>query len=80
MYHLLLLVLLISLGAPPKKPPKIALLITISHYAEGSGWDDLHANKDAELMEYALLQQGFQKENIIHLQDAQATRQRSSIP
>ena len=62
------------LATPPGPPPKIALIVTISHYAEGSGWANLHADKDAALMEHALLRQGFQKENIIRLQDAEATR------
>ncbi len=53
---------------------KYALIVTISNYEEGSGWTDLHAYNDVELIKYALLEQGFEEDQIKVLQDEEATK------
>ncbi|MCB9283590.1 MAG: caspase family protein [Lewinellaceae bacterium] len=75
MYLLLFFAFLNTFLPYPKPPLKIALLVTISHYQEGSDWTPLHADNDASLLEHALLRQGFQNENIIQLRDGEATRE-----
>ncbi|MCB9297326.1 MAG: caspase family protein [Lewinellaceae bacterium] len=54
---------------------KVALIVAISNYPEGSGWQALHAHNDVELMRQALMSRGFAGEDILVLQDEQATRQ-----
>ncbi|MCB0640922.1 MAG: caspase family protein [Phaeodactylibacter sp.] len=59
---------------PAQGSQKIALLIGVSTYPTTSGWQQLHAAQDLQLLEEALQRQGFLKENILLLQDAAATK------
>ncbi len=44
------------------KKDKLALIVTVSEYAAGTDWPSIHTDKDAHLIKYALLQQGFEEE------------------
>ena len=54
---------------------KIALLVGVGQYPEGSGWQPLNSKNDVELLQKTLLQQGFTAPNIITLQEHHATKQ-----
>ena len=56
------------------KKDKIALIVAISEYAENTGWPSINANRDARLVKYALMQQGFEKDNITIIQNEKATK------
>jgi hypothetical protein len=75
--HALLLVPLLLAGrtqAADAGPHKLALLINIAAYPESSGYRQLHTQHDVELLETALVRQGFKKGDIVHLSDEQATK------
>lgn len=58
----------------PKEPQKIALIVAVSNYEENSGWNQLNAFNDIELIREALLKQGFKSKDIVILQEEQATQ------
>ena len=51
-----------------------ALLVNISHYPDGNGWENIHADNDARLMHSLLAACGYQETGITTLTDAQATK------
>lgn len=51
-----------------------ALLVNISHYPDGNGWENIHADNDARLMHSLLAACGYQETGIATLTDAQATK------
>ena len=53
---------------------KYALLIGVGDYPENSGWQDLSAANDIEILRNSLLLQGFSKANILSLKDQEATK------
>lgn len=54
---------------------KRALIITIGDYPDiKDAWSDLHSANDARLLEATLVTTGFDKNNITHVQDKNATR------
>lgn len=54
---------------------KLALIIAISHYQEGSGWDDINAYNDVPLIKAALAGQGFDTlQHVAVIQDVEATK------
>jgi hypothetical protein len=58
-----------------QSPAKIALLIGVGQYPEGSGWQRLNSANDVALLRNTLIQQGFPASNIFTLQEGAATRQ-----
>lgn len=54
---------------------KLALIITIGDYPEGTGWGDISSNNDFELIQGALLRHRFPEANIVRLRDSEATRE-----
>lgn len=51
-----------------------ALLVNISHYPDGSGWEEIHADNDARLVHSLLVTCGYKEAGITTLTDAQATK------
>lgn len=51
---------------------KVGLLVGISHYPQGTGWDSLHARRDLEAVTTVLQRQGFNDLRI--LEDGAATK------
>ena len=51
-----------------------ALVVGISKYPDGSGWDKTHAQNDLRLICPLLIENGYSEENIIVLADEQATK------
>jgi metacaspase-1 len=58
-----------------ERPGKLALIVVVADYPEGSGYGKLHADNDRPLIEGALRRQGFRKADIVVLEDAAATRE-----
>lgn len=56
------------------KKDGIALIVAINKYSAGTGWPVINAQNDVLLIKYALLQQGFEAENIAVIQNEQATK------
>jgi hypothetical protein len=54
---------------------KLALIVAISNYKPGTGWNPLASEKDIPLIKEALKKQGFKEQNIVVLKDAQATKE-----
>ncbi|HMP88236.1 MAG TPA: caspase family protein, partial [Lacibacter sp.] len=75
----LLFTLLFSLYATAlvaqDKPNKFALIVAISRYKPGTGWNNLASEKDIPLIRDALKKQGFPEQNIVVLRDQQATKE-----
>lgn len=67
----LLLFTLISITAHAEK---YAVIVAVGDYPEDSGWNDISSVNDVELIEGALLTQGFSKQNIITIINEQGTR------
>ena len=65
---------LMSFSFPNQQSEKYAVLITVADYPKSSGWDPLSSDRDGELLMESMLRSGFQKENIIHLSNEQATK------
>lgn len=60
----------------PAKSEKYALIISIGAYDQNlTGWYPISAQNDVPLIEKSLLQLGFSKTNIMHLQDKDATKE-----
>jgi hypothetical protein len=55
---------------------KRALIVAISNYPVHSGWHEIHADKDADLLDSTLTRLGFPKKNIVILKDSIATKKR----
>jgi len=53
---------------------KWALIIAISNYHESTGWNKINADNDVPLITSSLNSQGFSEENILVLQDSEATK------
>ena len=53
---------------------KYALIVAVGDYPEASGWADISSVNDVELIEGALLNQGFTKQNITTIINEQADR------
>ena len=51
-----------------------ALLVGVGHYPVSSGWEQLAADNDVELIQHTLLNQNFAAANIATLTDQQATK------
>ena len=70
-FHLLLFFLFAQNGVT-QTPQKLALLVGVSEYAEGSKWANLHAENDLELIRASLIKQNFKEKNIriLHNQEA----------
>lgn len=66
-----LALLLISLTAQAEK---YAVIVAVGDYPDGSGWSDISSVNDVELIEGALLSQGFSKQNILTVINEQGTR------
>ena len=66
--------LLFSSFLSAQPPVKLALLVGVGQYPEDSGWRSLGADNDLELLRGALLKQGFLEENILILQNQNATK------
>lgn len=60
------------LASPPRK---IALIVAVGNYPESTGWQKIHAENDARMMEELLMHQGFEKRNITILENEKATRE-----
>jgi len=74
MKHHLLLLVLFFLCNPSFGSEKRALTIAIGAYPSNSGWQNLSAANDAELMRKVLLIQGFDDKKITSLIDEKATK------
>lgn len=57
------------------QPQQYALLVAIGKYPPESGWQQINSPNDIAVMREVLLSRGFLPENIISIQDEQATRQ-----
>jgi len=57
------------------EPVKRALIIAIGDYPDSLGWGDISSQNDVALIESALLGQGFDPQNMIHLNDQEATKE-----
>ena len=51
-----------------------ALIVGISRYPEGSGWENIHASNDTRLTHSLLAACGYEETNIATLSDAKATK------
>lgn len=51
-----------------------ALLVGISHYPKASGWENIHATNDCELIKNILTENGYDNNNIAILIDKNATK------
>ena len=71
---LMLIIYLLFISASLTASDKVALIIAISEYAPGSGWESLGAHNDVELLTYALLQQGFEEKDILVIRNSDATK------
>ncbi len=72
---IILIYLLGSIGLPAQEPQKRALIIAVGEYAPNTGWKSLHSANDVELITAGLQSQGFPKEDVLVLQDAQARKE-----
>lgn len=72
---ILLAVCLMLQATARQQPNKLALIVAISKYKPGTGWNDLASEKDVPLIKEALRKQGFREENIMVLRDQQATKE-----
>jgi hypothetical protein len=52
-----------------------ALLVAIDKYPEASGWTDIHATNDVDILLPALMQNGYKQENINMLLNKEATKE-----
>ena len=69
------LFLLSSAWSQQQGQNKLALIVAISKYKPGTGWNPLASDKDIPLIKEALKKQGFKEQNIVVLKDAQATKE-----
>lgn len=54
---------------------KWALIVAISNYPDSTGWNKINAENDVPLITNMLLRQGFQEDNILVLEESNATKQ-----
>lgn len=71
---LLSVLLLFSLQTWAQAPKKLALIVAISKYKPGTGWNDLASANDVPLIKEALLKQGFKESDIVVMKDAACTK------
>ena len=76
MRNIVLLIVCITLTCPLIAQTKRALVIGIGQYPAESGWAKIHGDNDIDIICTFLLKNGFQKNNIITLQNEQATKNR----
>ena len=77
MFRLLALAFILSLAFLPAKTladTRRLLVVGIGKYPTGSGWEELHGDKDADLMRSTYLKLGFEDKNIITLKNSAATK------
>jgi len=74
--YLILIFFLIQLTiiSSGQSPEKHALIIAVGDYPQETGWMDISSLNDVPLIQGALVQQGFDVNNITLLVDAQATK------
>jgi metacaspase-1 len=68
------IVLLSVLAILPASATKIALIVAIGDYPEDSGWPQISAINDIDLIRSALTRQGFGEEAIFELRNADDPR------
>lgn len=73
--HLYCFCLLLTISVRTLAQEGRALIIAIDHYPADSGWEDIHANNDAWLMQSMLASCGYKQRNTTLLRNAQATKQ-----
>lgn len=75
MKSILLFVLVLLLQqAHAQVPEKYALIVAISNYAPGTGWNKFNAENDIPFIKEALKRQGFKETNIHIMRDKQGTK------
>lgn len=74
MRSIILLICSYLLFTPNSKSEKHALIIAIGDYPQESYWPDISSKNDVHHIQSALLKLGWNQENIINIQDAQATQ------
>ena len=74
-YFFLFIPFILLANLPPKveRANKLALIIAVSKYPPGSGWNQLSSENDARLIKETLIKQGFRPKNIIVIQNEKAT-------
>lgn len=75
MKYLLPVLLFVTLQTTAQTPKKLALIVAISNYKPGTGWNDLASANDIPLIKEALLKQGFKEADIIVMKDAACTKE-----
>lgn len=61
-------------GLSAQSSSKVALVVAISHYAPETDWAPTNAANNVPLIVNSLLEQGYERENIKVLEDAEATK------
>lgn len=72
---LFLVLLFCTMQTWAQAPKKLALIVAISKYKPGSGWNDLASANDVPLIKEALLKQGFKESDITVMKDAACTKE-----
>ncbi|WP_407522829.1 caspase family protein [Lacibacter sp. MH-610] len=75
MKYLLPVLFLFTMQATALAQNKRALIVAISKYKPGTGWNDLASANDIPLIKEALLKQGFKEADIIVMKDAACTKE-----
>ncbi|HEX4958339.1 MAG TPA: caspase family protein [Lacibacter sp.] len=75
MKYLLPVLFLFTMQATVQAQNKRALIVAISKYKPGTGWNDLASANDIPLIKEALLKQGFKEADIIVMKDAACTKE-----
>ncbi len=74
MRYYITICILLFLSALNLKAEKHALIIAIGDYPTDGGWPDISSHNDIPHVEGALIKLGFQKKNMMMLQDKEATK------
>lgn len=75
MKYLLPVFFLFTMQATALAQNKRALIVAISKYKPGTGWNDLASANDIPLIKEALLKQGFKEADIVVMKDAACTKE-----
>lgn len=75
MKYLLPVLFLFTMQATVQAQNKRALIVAISKYKTGTGWNDLASANDIPLIKEALLKQGFKDADIVVMKDAACTKE-----
>jgi metacaspase-1 len=75
MKYLLPVLFLFTMQATVQSQNKRALIVAISKYKPGTGWNDLASANDIPLIKEALLKQGFKEADIVVMKDAACTKE-----